>query len=254
MDNTSAKPQRLFSIVTATFNAGRMLERTIESVRSQSCKDFEWIVIDGGSRDDSLERIKAAGSTIARWISEPDEGIADAWNKGLSFASGAHALILNAGDTYDPEFLASIAARCNGRQIVCTHARLLTVDGRSVGVFRAQPAKLSRGMYLPHNWCAVPLDHYRLLGPYRKIPLAMDFDWFLRYYRKFGTAGFTVVDEALGTYYLGGTSDSNYLESFKASERIMIENGVRPWVARAHRLSHSFKHAVKRRIISLSSS
>jgi glycosyltransferase involved in cell wall biosynthesis len=157
VDNTSAKPQRLFSIVTATFNAGRMLDRTIESVRSQSCKDFEWIVIDGGSRDDSVARIKAAGGIIARWISEPDEGIADAWNKGLSFATGAHALILNAGDTYDPEFLATIAARCNGRQIVCTHARLSTGDGRSAGVFRARPAKLPRGMYLPHNWCAVPL-------------------------------------------------------------------------------------------------
>lgn len=250
MDDAPATPHPLFSIVTATFNAGRLLDRTIESVRSQSCKDFEWIVIDGGSHDDSLEKLEAAGSTVARWISEPDDGIADAWNKGLSLATGTHALILNAGDSYDPDFLATIAAHCNGRHIVCAHARLVTDDGRSAGVFRAQPAKLSRGMYLPHNWCAVPLDHYRLLGPYRKIPLAMDFDWFLRYYRRFGTAGFTVVDEALGTYYMGGTSDLNYVQSFKASERIMIENGVNAWVARAHRLSCSLKHVIKRRLIS----
>jgi glycosyltransferase involved in cell wall biosynthesis len=246
------RPQPTFSIVTATFNAGSLLARTTQSVRSQTYTGFEWIVIDGGSRDDSLERIKAAGSTVARWISEPDEGIADAWNKGLSFATGTHALILNAGDTYDPDFLATIAAHCNGRQIVCAHARLLTDGGRSAGVFRARPAKLSRGMYVPHNWCAVPLDHYRLLGPYRKLPLAMDYDWFLRYYRRFGTAGFTVVNETLGTYYMGGTSDRNYVQSFKANERIMVENGVNAWLARAHRLSCSLKHAVKRRIISRS--
>ena len=250
MHDASTGSHPTFSIVTAVFNAGAVLHRTIESVRCQSYKDFEWIVIDGGSRDDSVAKIQAAGKLVTRWISEPDEGIADAWNKGLSLATGTHALILNAGDSYDADFLATIAAHANGQGIICAHARLLREDGRSAGVFRARPAKLSRGMYLPHNCCAVPLDHYRLLGPYRKIPLAMDFDWFLRYYRRFGVAGFTVVNETLGTYYLGGTSDVNYVQSFKASERIMIENGVPPWLARVQCLSVSLKHTIKRRILS----
>src|SRR5581483_6078510 len=126
------------------------------------------IVIDGGSRDGSVELIKGAGELVSHWVSEPDEGIADAWNKGLSVATGQHVLILNAGDAYDPDLLATIARHTDGRRIVCTHARLLTEDGKSAGVFQARPAKLSRGMYLPHNCCAVPLEQYRLLGPYRK--------------------------------------------------------------------------------------
>jgi glycosyltransferase involved in cell wall biosynthesis len=250
VEEASARSNPLFSLVTATFNAGSLLDRTIESVRRQTCQDFEWIVIDGGSRDDSVERIRAAGSLVTRWVSEPDEGIADAWNKALSLATGAHAIVLNAGDTHDPDCLSTLSLHCNERQIVCAHARLLTEDGRNAGVFRARPAKLSRGMYLPHVCCAVPMDHYRNLGLYRKIPLAMDFDWFLRYYRRFGHAGFQVVDAILGTYYLGGASDRNYLQSFKASERVMIENGANAWLARAQCLSSSLKHTIKRRMLS----
>jgi len=249
VDAPAARPRPLFSIITATYNAGALLQRTIESLSAQACRDFEWIVIDGGSTDDSVERIEAAGALVSRWVSEPDEGIADAWNKGLALAGGEYVLILNAGDTYDPEFLTAIAASCNGRQVVCTHARLSTEDNRPAGVFRAQPAKLPRGMYLPHNWCAVPAEHYRALGPYRKLRFAMDFDWFLRYYRHFGPTGFAVIDRALGTYHMGGTSDSNYIASFEASERVMIDNGVSPWRARCTRFSNTFKHAVKRRLL-----
>lgn len=241
-----------FSIVTATFNAGALLDRTIDSIRGQFNRDFEWIIIDGQSRDDTVARIAAAGDLVKRWVSEPDEGIADAWNKGLSLARGTHALILNAGDTYDSDFLATLAAHCDGQRITCTHARLCTDAGRSAGVFRARPAKLAAGMYVPHNWCAVPRIHYEGLGLYRKLPLAMDYDWFLRYFRQFGAAGFSVVDRVLGTYHLGGTSDLNYAKSFAAAERVMVENGVNAFAARGRRILSSCKHAVKRRLLSLS--
>jgi glycosyltransferase involved in cell wall biosynthesis len=242
-----------FSIITATFNAGALFGRTVESIRAQTHRDFEWIVMDGQSRDDTVERIEAAGDLVTHWVSEPDEGIADAWNKGLAVARGTQVLILNAGDTYDPEFLATLASQCDGQRVTCTHARLCTEAGQDAGVFRAQPAKLNKGMYIPHNWCAVPRIHYERLGPYRKLRLAMDFDWFLRYYRQFGAAGFNVIDRVLGTYHLGGTSDLNYAKSFAAAERVMVENGVSALAARRQRILSSFKHAVKRRILSLTS-
>jgi glycosyltransferase involved in cell wall biosynthesis len=239
----------MFSIITATFNAGELLERTIGSLREQTCRNFEWIVMDGGSRDETVARIDAARDIVSKTVSEPDLGIADAWNKGLARAQGTHVLILNAGDTYDAGFLETIANHCNERQIICAHARLLSETGQAIGVFCAQPSKLARGMHLPHNWCAVPRRHYQELGPYRRMPLAMDFDWFHRYYRRYGASGFRIVDKVLGTYYLGGTSDVNYVASFRANERILVENGTSPIVARFYRTSYALKHALKRRLV-----
>lgn len=234
-----------FSIVTATYNAGTLLDRTIASLSAQTYKNFEWIVIDGDSKDDSLERIKRAGCLVDRWLSEPDEGIADAWNKGLALAKGTHVLILNAGDAYDPDFLLAVAENCDGRRIVCSHARLVAQSGRQSGVFLAKPHKLNRAMHVPHNWCAVPTHHYQTFGLYSNIPLAMDFEWFHRYYRKFGPSGFNVIDRILGTYYLGGTSDVNYRASFRANEQVLIKHGVRPLVARLYRMTYTLKHAVR---------
>ena len=235
----------LFSIVTATYNAGSLLHRTIASIAAQEYKNFQWIVIDGGSKDDTIERLEHAGPLVDRWLSEPDEGIADAWNKGIALAQGSHILLLNAGDTYDSDFLQMIAERCASERIVCSHARLLTENGEEAGVFRAQPGKLYRAMHVAHNWCAVPAHHYKTLGSYKKIPLAMDFEWFHRYYRKFGVAGFDVVDRVLGSYYLGGASDRNFRKSFSVNEKILLDNGTHPVTARLLRLAYTLNHALR---------
>ncbi len=100
-------------------------------------------------------------------------------------------------------------------------------------------------MHVPHNWCAVPTKHYQSLGLYALLPLAMDFEWFHRYFRRFGPAGFLVLDQALGTYYLGGTSDLNYANSFRANEKILRESGIHPVLARLLRLVYTAKHSVR---------
>lgn len=237
-----------FSIITATYNAGPLLSRTAACLAAQAYKNFQWIIVDGNSTDDSVQRIKAAGKLVDRWVSEPDEGIADAWNKGLALARGSHILILNAGDIYDPDFLLIVSQQCDDSRIVCSHARRSYENGQQFGVFLAQPHKLNRAMHLPHNWCAVPAHHYRTLGPYAKLQLAMDFEWFHRYYRKFGVAGFHVINQALGTYYLGGASDVHYRRSFVANERILIENGLHPLAARFYRAAYTMKHALNKRL------
>lgn len=234
----------MFSILTATFNAEALVGRTIASLRAQRYRDFEWIVIDGASTDRTVALVREAEDLAPRVISEPDEGIADAWNKGVAMARGEHVLILNAGDSYDPDCLQVLAQHVDGRRIICSHARLANEDGSEVGMFLAQPGKLARAMHVPHNWCAVPSRHYRELGLYAKMPLAMDFEWFHRYYRKFGVLGFEVIDQALGCYYLGGASDINYRSSFGANERILVSHGVSPLVARFYRMSYTLKHAL----------
>lgn len=238
-----------FSIITAVFNGCELLDRTIESLRAQTCKDFQWVVVDGASTDGTVEKIKLAVDVVDEFISESDNGISDAWNKGLVRAKGEYVLILNAGDTYDPTFLEVIGARCDGQRVICSHARILSEASIEVGIFRAQPQKLYRGMHIPHNWCAVPVCHFVAMGGFLTIPLAMDFEWFHRYYRRFGAAGFDVVDQVLGSYHLGGKSDVNYAASFKANERILVENGINKKLALVYRVLYSLKHMVKYRLL-----
>ncbi|MGL5893430.1 MAG: glycosyltransferase, partial [Bacteroidales bacterium] len=92
-----------FSIITVTYNAGQLLERTIESVLAQTSFNYEYIILDGQSKDNTLEIIKKYEHHINKWISEPDNGIYDAMNKAIDIARGEYILFLNAGDTFHSE-------------------------------------------------------------------------------------------------------------------------------------------------------
>ena len=86
------------SIITVNLNNRDGLQKTIDSVVSQTFKDFEWIVIDGGSTDGSKELIKRYADHFAYWVSEPDKGIYNAMNKGIKVAKGEYLQFLNSGD------------------------------------------------------------------------------------------------------------------------------------------------------------
>lgn len=86
------------SIITINYNNSIGLKKTIESVVSQSCREFEFIVIDGGSQDGSKDIIELHQSKISYWVSEKDKGIYHAMNKGIKVSSGEYILFLNSGD------------------------------------------------------------------------------------------------------------------------------------------------------------
>ena len=87
------------SIITINLNNSKGLRKTIESVVSQTNKDFEYLIVDGGSTDGSVEIIREYSDSIAWWISEPDYGIYHAMNKGISKANGFYCQFLNSGDS-----------------------------------------------------------------------------------------------------------------------------------------------------------
>ena len=98
-----------YSIITINYNNCDGLHKTIESVISQSYKDYEFIVIDGGSTDGSREIIEHYSNSINYWMSEPDKGIYNAMNKGIRQAKGDYLNFLNSGDAfYDSDVLASV--------------------------------------------------------------------------------------------------------------------------------------------------
>lgn len=90
----------IVTIITVCRNHAQELERTIRSVESQTWQEKEYLVIDGASTDDTLDVIKAHEASITRWVSEPDQGIYDAMNKGVKMAQGEWVIFMNAGDTF----------------------------------------------------------------------------------------------------------------------------------------------------------
>ena len=108
------------SIITINRNNAAGLEKTMLSVAAQTCKEIEYIVVDGASTDESVEVVKKLEPQFAhlRWVSEPDSGIYDAMNKGIRMASGYYIQILNSGDCLAaaavfPSFTSDSAMYCN---------------------------------------------------------------------------------------------------------------------------------------------
>lgn len=99
---TSAKTVPLVSIITVVFNGAKTLRATIESIVPQLCEDVEYIVIDGGSTDGTKEIIEEYASHLTYWVSEPDLGIYDAMNKGISQANGNFCLFVGSDDEIIP--------------------------------------------------------------------------------------------------------------------------------------------------------
>lgn len=131
-------PEPLIAIVTASFNAAADLVRTARSIRDQLYSNIEWIIIDGGSSDDTLEEIRRNQDIIKFWSSEPDRGIYDAWNKGCAHASGEWVLFLGAGDELAGadaiERCASYLSGARGKyEIVYGKIELMSPDGRGLG-------------------------------------------------------------------------------------------------------------------------
>ena len=122
--NNEKNQHPLFSIVTVCFNSGRTIRRTIESVLAQNCEDYEYIIIDGKSSDDTMSIVESYESAFKgklSFVSEPDKGIYDAFNKGVSRAKGDFIWIVNSDDYIESdalEFLYNICMINSGKPII----------------------------------------------------------------------------------------------------------------------------------------
>ncbi len=107
------------SIITINYNNLAGLRKTMESVLAQTCRDFEYIVIDGASTDGSAELVRSHATDLTYWVSEPDNGIYNAMNKGVRAATGDYVLMLNSGDyLVDNQVVGRILPELDGTDIV----------------------------------------------------------------------------------------------------------------------------------------
>ena len=178
MENNAAT----VSILTATMNAFGGLKTTVESVHSQTCPVVEHIIVDGGSTDGTREWLETLGDSV-RWISEPDDGIADALNKAVAMASGNYLLVLHAEDAFlDNRSLELALSRlAGGEDIVSFDVLFQTAKGdrrlRSLGF----SPKIFFKTTLPHQGVLCRRDLFSRIGPFDpSLRIEMDYDFFLR--------------------------------------------------------------------------
>jgi glycosyltransferase involved in cell wall biosynthesis len=184
----------LVTIVTPSFNQAKYLERTIQSVLNQNYPSLEYILIDGGSTDGSLDIIQqyAHASSLPHqlnwWVSEPDQGQTDALNKGFARAKGQILAWLNSDDTYLPHAVAeAVAALQNNPEVgmVYGDANLIDEEDRVIGKFPARQTdyqRLRRGyVHIPQQAAFFRADLWRQVGPLDpSFYFAMDYDLLVR--------------------------------------------------------------------------
>jgi glycosyltransferase involved in cell wall biosynthesis len=178
----------LVSIVTPSFNHARYLEATMQSVFSQDYPRIEYLVVDGGSADGTVEIIKKHEGRIAWWVSEQDKGQTDAINKGFARANGEILAWLNSDDTYEP---GAVSAAVNFLQerpevgMVYGDCNFINESGRVIGKFNSAQTdyRLLRGgfVHIPQQTMFFRADLWRQVGPLDpSFYFAMDYDLWTR--------------------------------------------------------------------------
>ena len=223
------------SIVTITWNSEEFLEQTIRSVVGQSYPGIEYIVVDGGSTDGTLEIIKRYEERIDRWISEPDNGIADAMNKAIELATGEFIYFLHSDDFLASE--SSIHEACQhltDDEDIFLFSIYLQKDGVKA---RHKPRGLNwwlnfkTGVFHQSVICRRSLfDRIGLFDPTFRI--GMDYDFFLRAYRR--GIGSLRVDMPIATMRLTGISSGTdwpaLRERFGEERAIQSKNRSSAWM------------------------
>lgn len=178
----------LVSIVTPSFNQARYLEETIRSVLDQDYGPIEYIIVDGGSTDGSVEVIQRYAKRLGWWISEPDQGQTDAINKGFAHAQGEILAWLNSDDTYLPGAIHEAVTYLESHPqagMVYGDANLIDESGRVLGQFPARQTdyqRLRRGyVHIPQQAAFFRAALWREVGPLDPtFYFAMDYDLWVR--------------------------------------------------------------------------
>ena len=205
------KKNIFFSIITVVLNDQKFLEKTIQSVIKQKKKNFEYIIIDGGSTDRSLEIIKKYEKKIDYWISKKDKGIYYAFNKGISFAKGQYICFVNSGDIFKKNAL-KIIHRYAKKNPSCDF--IFGSVKKHWGIlhgYRPEKIKYSWGFYSSHSTgFFIKNTSAKKNGPYNtKYKYHADYDYFYRMIVKKKMQGVaTKKNEVIGVFRRGGFSST----------------------------------------------
>ncbi len=208
------------SIVTAVLNGRGKIERSIESVAKQEYRGIEYIVIDGGSTDGTQEFLKRNHGVAISWVSEPDHGISNAFNKGIEMAGGELIGILNAGDWYEPRAISIVAETARNHpdtDVICGSINLWEDASRPLRCY-SRPDLLDLETSVYHPAVFVKKSAYEKTGGYDESFLyAMDYELLLRMKRE--GRQFVALPDILANMKLEGISSRYWYEGLREVKR-----------------------------------
>ena len=244
------------SIITINYNNSIGLKDTVRSVLSQTSKDFEFIIIDGGSNDDSTKIIEENKSHFTYVVSEKDAGIYDAMNKGILKSTGDYCLFLNSGDTF---YNSSVVEWFNN-YLYNSKNEYEIIYGDSFQTGIEQPFLYKQDFTLNYDfWYLKTLNHQAVFikrelfdefGLYdTQYKIAADFDFFLKVYAKKPNV-FNYTDTVICNYDFTGTSSNPKTQQLHQLEKDMIlQNNLPQSVYKSIRKNYRKKLPFKERLL-----
>lgn len=227
------------SVITATWNSEETIEATLRSLNTQDYSDIEHIIVDGASTDATLDSVRLHGDRVNAVISEKDNGIYEALNKGINAATGDVVGFLHSDDLYaNQNVLSRIAKEFTNDGTDATYGDLDYVSKANINkIVRSwvsggfDRSKMKNGWMPPHPTFYMRREHYVALGGFDlKYMIAADYDSMLRYLWK-NKLNPSYIPEVLVKMRLGGKSNnsfSNILKKTSEDKNAMIENGIHP--------------------------
>lgn len=224
--------QFTISVITPVFNAENTLQRTIDSIKMQKDVIVEYIIIDGLSSDNTISIVRKNKEFINTFVSEKDEGLYDAINKGIKLSTSDLIMVLNADDYYKNEFvLSKYLKEYNkyGEAVYFSYMQIGEDSDANMFTYRAKNFKKKLFMYkgcdIPHPTTMIPKHTYEKLGLYNSsFKILGDYDLLLRYQLS-GKIKFIEIDFISVVFQRGGLSSSffkNLLEAHKVRKNNRI--------------------------------
>jgi len=240
------KSRPLISVITISYNSAETIQRTIKSVLTQDFKNFEYIVIDGGSTDGTKAILEQNDDNIDYWASEKDNGIYDAMNKGAKAAKGKYLYFLNSDDYfYNDQVLAEVGGKMRKDNVDLIIGKIIKVYPKyNVKKFKKYSEKLLKKGVMPFHQASFVLKRlfWQVGGFYDKYKSSGDFDFFCKLSRKQIKVNY--LNSVIAIFKAGGMSSQkkiSLVETFKiikrhfgviwalkfALKKIVIEQGLK---------------------------
>ncbi len=219
----------LISIVTVSLNSQKTIQRTIDSVKNQIYKNIEYIIIDGGSEDKTVSIIKNNSTTVKKWVSENDNGIYDAFNKGLRFFSGDYIGFLNSDDYLLPDAMNILVNYINKNPNKDFFFGSVKKHWGILHGYKPWKIFYTWGFYSSHSsGFYIKREAAKIVGDYNlKYKYSADYDYFYRMIVKHKLRGVgTKKNEVFGVFSRGGFSSKiNFFDHMCECTKIRLDNG-----------------------------